>query len=138
MLHRAESAADLQKRRAVLAAKQELIGQVIQKAHETVLALPAAEYFSAVQKLAARFALEGEGVVYFNAADLARLPKDFEKTLNSAAPSGSTLTVSRETRPIDGGFVLAYGGIEENCSFEALFNANREGMQDQVQKLLFT
>ena len=37
----------------------------------------------------------------------------------------------------NGGFVLVYGGIEENCSFEAMFAAQREKLQDQVHAFLF-
>ena len=38
---------------------------------------------------------------------------------------------------MDGGFVLLYGGIEENCTVRALFDARREALQDQVHALLF-
>lgn len=34
--------------------------------------------------------------------------------------------------------MLSYGGIEENCSIEALFYAARERLQDRVQELLFS
>ena len=136
-LRRAQSAADLNKRRALLAAKQQIIGEVIEKAHTTLLALPADQYFDTILRLAARYARPGESTVYFNAADLARLPANYAQALEQAAPEGAVLTISTEPRPIDGGFVLAGGGIEENCSFSALFSAGREAMQDQVQKLLF-
>ena len=35
------------------------------------------------------------------------------------------------------GFILTYDGIEENCSFNALFETNIEILQDQIQRLLF-
>ena len=38
---------------------------------------------------------------------------------------------------IDGGFVLIYGGMEENCSFSALFDANREDFLDAAKAVLF-
>ena len=40
-------------------------------------------------------------------------------------------------RTLDGGFILIYGGIEENCTIRALFDARRETLQDQVHGLLF-
>lgn len=74
------------------------------------------------------------------AALLPRRPRaaaaSFETSLAKSA--NGKLTVSRETRDIDGGFVLSYGGIEENCSIEALFYAARERLQDRVQELLFS
>ena len=66
------------------------------------------------------------------------LPKGFEDTLNQAlAEKGGRLTVSGQAAAIDGGFILSYGGIEENCSFEALFDSAKETLQDKVQELLF-
>ena len=40
-------------------------------------------------------------------------------------------------RRIIDSFVLIYGGIEENCTFPALFDAKREQLQDLVHRLLF-
>ena len=34
--------------------------------------------------------------------------------------------------------MLAYGGIEENCTFEALFEENKERLQDVVREKLFS
>jgi len=65
-------------------------------------------------------------------------PADFETKLNAIAVSkGGKLTVSKETRPIDGGFILLYEGIDQNCSITSLFETNIEAVQDKVQKLLF-
>ena len=83
-----------------------------------------------------KFSLPQPGEIYFSAADLARLPADFDSRLEKAAKGA--LQRSSETRPIDGGFVLTYGGVEENCSIEALFYAAREELQDKVHALLFS
>ena len=37
---------------------------------------------------------------------------------------------------MDGGFVLTYGGIEENCTIKALFDAKREELSDKVNRQL--
>ena len=139
ILSRAESAAALQKRREILQAKQEIIRDVIQKAKESLSALGEQEYFDIIVKLVKKNVLPQQGEILFSEADLKRLPQNFEETLNRAvADQGASLTVSRETRPIDGGFVLAYGGVEENCSFTALFDASHEILQDRVHALLFS
>ena len=84
---------------------------------------------------------KGEGKILFSKTDTERLPKDFADTLAAAleksGKEGAKLTVSGETRDIDGGFVLTYGGIEENCSFDALFDSAHEMLQDKVQEILF-
>ncbi|MEG1954082.1 MAG: V-type ATP synthase subunit E family protein [Hydrogenoanaerobacterium sp.] len=136
---RAESAAALLKRKAVLKAKQEIINEIIIKAKASLYKLPDAEYFGIIVKMAKRFALAQAGEILFSPTDFNRLPNGFEKTLNTAVKAnGATLKLVKETRPIDGGFVLIYGGVEENCSFEALFNSAHDTLQDKVHGLLFS
>ena len=132
----ARSAAELAQRRAVLAAKQEIIGEAIESARQSIYKLPDSDYFALILKMISKFSLLQEGELLFSPADLGRLPASFETSLAKSA--NGKLTVSRETRDIDGGFVLSYGGIEENCSIEALFYAARERLQDRVQELLFS
>ena len=43
----------------------------------------------------------------------------------------------KEPRPIEDGFVLVYGGIEENCTFRALMDAKKDQLQDTVNQILF-
>ena len=38
---------------------------------------------------------------------------------------------------IDNGFILAYGGIEENCTIRAMFHTKQDELSDVVQKILF-
>ena len=138
LLARAESAAELTRRKTLLAAKQQIISEVTEKAYRAILDLPAETYFASLVKLAAKHSQSGDGVMYLSAADLERLPADFETSLaSSLQDTGKRLTVSRETRDIDGGFILAYGNIEENCSIRALFDSNKETIQDEIQKILF-
>jgi V/A-type H+-transporting ATPase subunit E len=42
-----------------------------------------------------------------------------------------------ETQEMSGGFILLYGDIEENCSFDALFLQAKEELQDKVRDYLF-
>ena len=137
-LERGRSAADLQKRRGILALKQRLVREVLDQALENMKNMDEKSYFEALVGLAAKSAMPGEGVIYFSEADLKRLPKDMEERLNQAVKEKkASLKISREAREIEGGFVLSYGGIEENCSFDALFASAGEQLQDVVQKILF-
>ena len=43
-----------------------------------------------------------------------------------------------EAAPIDNGFILVYGGVEENCTFRALMDGGRERLQDAVRRVLFS
>lgn len=134
----ADSAAKMTAKKSLLAAKQQLITGVIEEAKEALAALPDDEYFAMLLRLAEKNALAQQGEMYLSQKDLDRLPADFEDRLNKAlAPQGAKLHISKDARPMDGGFLLVYGGIEENCSFAALFDAQREALQDQVSKILF-
>lgn len=139
LLERGQSAADLKKRGSVLAEKQRLIGAVIDRAKAELKSKNADAYFDMILKLAVKAAQPGDGEILFSAKDLSRLPEGFEDKINTALKEKSAaLHISKETRDIDGGFVLTYGGIEENCSFDALFDSAHETLQDKVQEILFS
>ena len=99
-------------------------------------------YFDMILKLAVKSAQPGEGELLLSKKDLERLPEGFEDRLNAALlradKRGSAASLQGDTRDIDGGFVLTYGGIEENCSIDALFDAAHEVLQDKVQEILFS
>ena len=136
---RMKSSADLKRRTAVLEAKQTIISQTIDKAYETFCAKSDDQYFNTIREMIGKFALADSGVIFFSAKDLARMPEGFAAEMNEiASKKGGSLTLSSEPRHLEGGFILDYGGIEENCSFEALFNSKRDELQDKVQKVLFS
>ncbi len=135
---RVKSSADLKRRTALLGAKQELISQTIEKSYEKFCAKDDAEYFKTLMEMLEKFVQPQEGEIYFSSADLAKLPADFKAAIEEIAKSkGGKLTVSEEGKNIERGFILSYGGIEENCSFKALFDSKRDELQDKVQKILF-
>lgn len=136
---RALSAAALQQRREILSAKQKIISGIIENAKKSIYKLPDKEYFNIILKMIRKYAPKADGKILFSKADKNRLPDGFAKAVEAAAKEkGAKLAISDETRAIDGGFVLSYGGIEENCSFEALFDAKHDELQDKVNKILFS
>lgn len=135
---RARSSASLKKRQLILAAKQDMIREQLEKAHQSLLEMRAEEYFSFIEQMVRQSALPKEGEIRFSERDLKRLPDGFDKRLNQAAAErGGSLKIGSEPAHVDGGFLLDYGGIEENCSFQALLTARRDECSDQIQKLLF-
>ena len=138
ILERAQSSGDMQKRQAILSAKQELISYVLEQAYERLLGLEEDAYFAFLESLLEQHALPKEGVLYLNEKDKSRMPAGFEenaKRIGSA--KGSAIIISEETRQMDGGFVLVYGGIEENCSLSALFRDRRDELSDLAGSVLF-
>lgn len=139
VISRANSAAALMKRRALLEEKQKMIDEVINEAKRSLYQLPDKEYFGLLLKMAVRFAQKGEkGQIVFSERDAKRLPTDFMQEINKELThKGAELTLSPPSAAVDGGFILVYGGIEENCTFEALFESEREMLQDKVHAVLF-
>jgi V/A-type H+-transporting ATPase subunit E len=139
VINRAESAAALQEKKILLNAKQQIISNVIDHARKSLTDLPDTEYIDIILRMVKKYAHNQSGKIVFNARDSKRLPQDFEGRLKqslSGKPEAA-LAVSKEIIKIDGGFLLVYGDIEENCSFDALFGAARENLQDKVNSLLF-
>lgn len=135
---RAASALEQQRRMALLQTKQEIIGQMLQSALHTLQAEPADAYFTAVEKLVERFARPQAGQIVFSQQDLDRMPENFAARLNAIAQEkGGALTLAPAGQVVGGGFILVYSGIQENCTFPALFEARKEDLQDLVHKQLF-
>ncbi len=136
---RMKSSSDLKRRTAILQAKQELIAGILEKAYQKFCAQEDEAYFSTLLDMLEKFAMDQDGIIYFSDEDLKKLPEDFaRKASQVAAGKGGTIAVSSETRNIGKGFVLAYGDVEENCSFQALFESRKDELQDQVQAILFS
>ena len=96
------------------------------------------EYFVLIRKMLKQFVLAKQGELYFSERDLDRMPDGFETEVEEiAASKGGSLLLMKEPKNIDGGFILVYGGIEENCSFKALFLAQKDRILDKVHELLF-
>lgn len=135
---RMKSTEDMRRKQAILQAKQEVIAQVLQKAYDKICTQGDAAYFEMIGKMLEKYVQPGEGTIFFNAKDLKRMPKGFEAEIEKAArEKGGTLRVSPEAMDMDGGFVLVYGGIEENCTIRAMFDAKRDELSDKVHEVLF-
>ena len=132
-----DSALALQKRQRSLETKQALLAETLEIAKKELCALPDDTYFALLVRLAVSSAEAGEGEMLLSQKDSQRIPAGFAAQLAAALPAGASLRISSETRPIDGGFVLKYGDVEENCSFSAIFDARRDEFADKISPVLF-
>ena len=132
-----ETALELRRRQAVLEARQTALNETLSAARQELNGLPDSEYFTLISKLAAAQAQTGKGMLLFNARDKARLPKNFQHLLKAALPKDKILAVSETPAQIDGGFIIKYGDVEENCSFAAVFRERRDEFIDLIRGLLF-
>ena len=135
---RVKSSGEMQRKQAILQAKQEVIADVLQKAYEKVCTQEDSAYFDMIIKMLEKYAQPGDGIISFNAKDLKRMPKGFEAEMEKAAQKkGGTLRLSETAKEMDGGFILVYGGVEENCTIRAMFDAKRDYLSDKVHEVLF-
>ncbi len=135
---RVASSNDLKRRTRILAAKQELIAGTLDKAYESLSSMKEEEYFNMLLKMIEKYAEPQAGEIFFSPADLTRLPEGFAGKIEEfLKEKGGSLRISGEGRNIENGFILAYGGIEENCTLRAMFDAKRDELSDKVHRILF-
>lgn len=134
---RVQSAGDLNHRRQLLNAKQEIITGMLDDAYDRLANLDDGKYFDMLITLIGPNAQGREGLIALNEKDLARIPSDFVKRADAAArEKGGSLSLSDKAASIENGFVLIYGDIEENCSLRAIFDARRDELTDLVHSKL--
>lgn len=132
---RGDSAADLEEKRVMLYTKQQIISTMLGEGLAAAKALPDDEYFTLLIKMVEKYSQPGDGVIFFGEKDKNRLPAGYIDRLNQAAKG--KITLADDVVPIEAGFVLQYGGVEQNCSFDAIFAGEAENLSDRAGRLLF-
>ena len=130
------SMTQLECRKALLAARQEVIDDSFRQALKKLLELPEEDYVALLVKLAVQAAPKGTGKLIFSQADRARMGKAVVMAANEKL--NGSLTLSEEARPMSGGFVLSDGAVEVNCSFETLVRLQKAELTGKVAGVLFS
>lgn len=130
---RIQSTAELKEKRMILEAKQREIDDVLKGTIQYLESLDDKAYFEIILAMLNRYATNQQGIIKFSAKDLGRLSKEVENEAHKL-----NLEISKDTVNINGGFILVYGDIEENCSFDALISASHEELQDKIGQILFS
>lgn len=133
---RLSAVAQLENRKELLGAKQEVIEEAFALALKKLQALPEDKYVALMADLAAQAAKTGKETLIFPAGDREKLGGKIVAAANAKLGSGA-LTLSDATRPITGGFVLSDGAVEVNCTFDTLIRLQRGALAGQVAKVLF-
>ncbi len=134
---RLASVAQLEARKLILAAKQEVLEEAFRKALEDLLSLPEQEYVELLAKLITKASQSGSEQVIFSQKDRPRYGKAAVTRANELLGERGRLTLAVETRPIGGGFILSDGDVEVNGTFETLVRMQRREMDAAVAKVLF-
>ncbi len=132
---RLASMGDLAARKELLAVKQEMLDKAFQRALEMLCDMSDKEYTELLTKLVLQCA-KGHEQLIFSQKDRTRVGKAVATAANEALGDGK-LTLSEQTRPIRGGFILSDGDVEVNCAFETLVRLMRGEISGEVAGVLF-
>ena len=131
--------AELDMRKALLAAKREVIDLAFQKALERMRAMDTATAREFVKAQLIKNAGGAESIV-FDERDERVFTPEFVDSVNAELirlGRPGKLSIDPERRPIGGGFILRDGGAEIMCTYEALMGEARALLEGDVLKLLF-
>lgn len=132
--------AEMEAKKSVLSVKQEMISAAFDAAREEIVNMPRDKYTQFLARMAAEAAASGMEETVLNARDKAEVGKAVCKAANellSAKGTPGKLTVSEDTADISGGVIVRFGGIETNCSIDALIRQRRSGLSTEVAAALF-
>ena len=130
---------DLEYRKQLLAAKQDMMMQAKALAQDKLKALSDADYLRLMKRHLLACAPSGEGSIAVSKGEK-RLNDAFLNSVNSELKSKAgkgSLTFSPEKRDILGGFVYINGGMEIDVSLEALLEQAWADCETEVAKVLF-
>ena len=130
------SVAQLEARKLVLEAKQQMVSRAFSGALDRLCKLEGEEAVQLLAKLAASASAAGSEEVILRPQDRQAIGERVVQQANQLL-GGGRLTLSEETRPLSGGLVLRSGPVETNCAFDTLVDLRREQLSATVAGLLF-
>ena len=129
------SAAQMEARKVLLAAKQEMVEKAYIQALDKLCAMPEEQYVAVLAGLLVKASSNGKEEAVFSPEDRERVGEAAVAKANEL--SGKQLRLSEETQPIRGGFILKDKNVEVNCTFETLVRLQKAETAGAVVKKLF-
>ena len=121
-------------KRAEASAKAEVVAECIKLATESLKSMADEQYFELLKKLVLKYYHPNEqGELLMNKDDISKMPKSFLKEIKK---SGADIILCEEPADIDSGFIIRYGGVEENCTFDSLIEENTDKIKDKLYEML--
>lgn len=131
------SMAELDMKKNLLATKQDMVDKAFRQALERLKNMDTEKYEEILTRMILKAVETGEEEIIFSKHDLRRLPKDFITKLNNLRERKLNLKLSRESRDIEGGFILKSRGVETNNSFESIMRMERDNIESRIAGILF-
>lgn len=129
------SSAQMEARKLILSAKQEMLDKAFQQARRKLCSLDDEQMTALLARLAIRASSTGEEELILNGGVRRRLGTAVVKKAN--ADGGLRLRLSEEEGAFEGGVVLRNGAVEVNGTFDTLVRLARGELIGEVAKVLF-
>lgn len=132
--------ATLENRKALLQKKRSLIEGAFEEALDHLASQEKDAYQQMIRAILLRAVETGQEEMVISEDDRSRLDQAFIEDVNAAlAGNGKKgrITLSSETAPMRGGFLLRSGRREIDCSLDALLDTVREDLEVEISQLLF-
>lgn len=129
------SAAELQKRKMMLTAKQDAIKKSFDVALQKLKSMPEDKYIDFLTKEISKVPYN-EGMIILNKQDRDKIGEKLVKAVNEKL-NAEKFKLSNETVNSLGGFVLKSGAVEINSTFETLLDSMKDELTNEVANALF-
>ncbi len=123
-------------KRQELAAKSAVINSLLAQVKDKLKSTTDEEYFEDLKSLILKYAMDGTGELILSKKDADRLPKGFVDEVNKKLEGKSVKLSDFTDDNIDGGLVIKYGEVEQNCTFDALIDEKMYEIKDNLYKLI--
>ncbi len=130
---------DLEYRKQLLSAKQEIMGEAKALAMQKLMALSSVDYLALLKQRLLSCAVGGQGGIIISKNET-RIDNAFIADVNTALKEKygkGSLTLLDERRDFSGGFIYVDGGLEIDVSLEALLNEAWQQSETEVAAVLF-
>lgn len=137
---RLASSAQMEAKKMMLAAKQEMLDAAFNKAMDAMCAMKGDEKVELLAKLAVRASSNGKEQIIMSQADRDSVGAKVVKRANAmlaAAGKDGAMTLSTKSGAFKGGLLLSDGDVEVNSTFETLVRLTRSEIAGEVAKVLF-
>lgn len=134
------SVAQIEAKKMLLNAKQEMLDKAFALAAEQLKKLSDMDYLSLLASLAVASSSSGKEEIVLSPEDREKFGSALLRDANGLLEKqGRTaaLTLSSDVLPTGGGLLLSDGKIETNCTFETLLRLNRSEIAGEVAAVLF-
>lgn len=125
----------LAQRDAVLSAKSEVLDRVFGEAMSRLNAMPREQYIEYLKAALTELDTDGEALLLPKKYAIDDITEINEHLMAQGKPGN--LTLSEDSRVIDGGFILQKQGIEQNNTARALIDFHRYRLEGEIRNQLF-